>query len=65
MSQADWALLSKEQRMAVAAWRDRISKLLIAETESFEQEHPELRLNYRFTSEPLLREKHPVVYEEL
>lgn len=64
MSQGDWDALNEEQRRAINAWRLRISKVLTEETKKFYQEHPEIRLTWCFTSEPLLCVKHPVIYEE-
>lgn len=61
----DWELLTKEQQDDVNAFRERISQHLIAETEAFYKQHPELRLTWGFTSDALVRELHPVVMVEL
>ena len=66
---SDWEKLSPEQQIAVNAWRERVSRhltrYLSAEAEVLYVEHPELRLTWSFTSEPLIRSDHPVVIEEL
>lgn len=65
MSQGDWEKLSKEQQESVQRWRDRISAMLITETENFHQECPELRLTWNFISDPLIRDDHPIILQEL
>lgn len=65
MSETDWDRLTTEQQNAVNAWRDRVGKMIASEGEAFEALHPELRLTWNFTSEPLLRSEHPVIYEGL
>jgi hypothetical protein len=65
MSQGDWEKLNKEQQNDVNVWRSHISEMLIVETEAFYQQHPELRLVWSFTSEPLIRADNPVVFKEL
>lgn len=70
MSQnSDWEKLNAEQQNAVNAWRDRVSRhltrYLSVEVEVFYHEHPELRLTWSFTSEPLIRADNPVILQEL
>lgn len=65
MSSGDWDKLSEDQQEAVNAWRNRTISAFIAETETFEKEHPELRLTWNIVTEPLIRADHPVVLEEL
>jgi hypothetical protein len=66
---SDWEKLSPEQQTAVNAWRERtgrhLTRYLSAEAEVLYVEHPELRLTWNFTSEPLIRADHPVILEEL
>lgn len=65
MSQGDWEKLTTEQQEAVNAWRERTSQMVLAYVRQFEQDYPDLRLTYSFTSEPLIRADHPVIFEEL
>lgn len=66
MSQnSDWEKLNIDQQESVNAWRARVWVLIDSEREAFEGDHPELRMNYSFTTEPLIRVNHPVILEEL
>lgn len=60
----DWDKLSTEQQKAVDAWRERVAVMIDKEREDFEAKHSELRLNWQFTADPLIRTDHPVIYEE-
>jgi hypothetical protein len=62
---SDWELLTKEQQADLNAVRDRMSRHIIVETEAFYVQHPELRLTYSFICDALIREKHPVIMQEL
>jgi hypothetical protein len=61
----DWEELTKEQQEALDAFRKSIGDVLSINTEAFEKAHPDLRLTYSFTSDALIREKHPIVYHAL
>ena len=61
----DWHELTTEQQEALNAVRDRMERHLIAETESFYTQHPELRLTWDFICDALIREKHPIVLKPL
>lgn len=66
MSQnSDWEKLSTEQQNAVNEWRKRTSDSIVNKAFAFEREHPELRLIYNFTSEPLIRADHPIIIKKL
>ena len=62
---SDWEKLTPEQQKDMNAVRDRMGRHLIAETEWFYTQHPELRLSWSFVCEPLLRVDHPVILQEL
>jgi hypothetical protein len=46
---ADWAQLSAKQQEDIQALHDRINDHLIAETEAFNKQHPELKVGWKFT----------------
>jgi uncharacterized membrane protein len=60
----DWEDLSEAQQNDVKAVRDRISQALIAETEAFYKQHPELRLAWSFTCNPLLSGRQDLLHKE-
>ena len=55
---SDWEQLSEAQRKDVDALRDRMNRHLIAETEAFYKQHPELQLQWSFTCDALIRGQH-------
>lgn len=55
MSTGDWEKLTPEQQKDVDAARDRMARHLIAETEWFYVQHPELQLSWSFVCNPLIR----------
>lgn len=65
MSKGDWNRLIAKQQNAVDTWRERVSKMINDEAKTFEREHPELRIIYNFSSEPLIRADNPVIFQEL
>lgn len=65
MSNSDWEKLTPEQQKDVDAARDRMSRHLIAETEWFYTQHPELRFSWSFVCDALIRADHPVIYQEV
>jgi len=46
---ADWEKLSLTQQVEIKLLREKMSDLLIAETEAFYKVHPELRVDWQFT----------------
>jgi hypothetical protein len=52
---ADWWDISAKQQEDLYALRERIADLLIAETEAFYQEHPELKVDWQFTVHATIR----------
>lgn len=51
----DWLKLTAKQREDVISLRDRMNRHLIAETEAFYAQHPELKLTWAFVCDALIR----------
>ena len=51
----DWLKLTAKQREDVITLRDRMNRHLIAETEAFYVQHPELKLTWSFVCDALIR----------
>ncbi len=59
LTSRDWEKLSKEQQADVQRMRDDTCAYLIADTELFYQDHPELKLLWSFTLDAVIREVTP------
>jgi hypothetical protein len=58
----DWLKLTVKQREDVITLRDRMNSHLIAETEAFYKEHPDLKLTWAFVCDALIRVEETAIW---
>ena len=61
----DWDYLNDAQKRDLDAFRKKVSDAIMEAAKVFDEAHPELRLTFSFTSDALIRERHPYIFQSL